>query len=154
MVEIIRVDSSHDIFRELTAELDADLNARYGEKQKELTQFNKIDKVDSVVIVIVNGKPAGCGCFREFNDSWVEIKRMYVRQEFRGTGISVRILNELENWARNEEYENAVLETGTKQLEAIRFYTKCGYVQVDNYGPYIGMLGCICMSKMLRANKV
>jgi hypothetical protein len=42
-----------------------------------------------------------------------------------------------------------VLETGTKQHEAIHLYINAGYSEIPNYGPYIGMENSICMKKMI-----
>lgn len=147
MVEVKWVDSLNSIFKELTNELDLDLRKRYGEKQDELDVFNRISESDPAIVVLVDGKPAGCGCFREFNCYTVEMKRFYVRPEFRGTGIALLILIELENLAKEKDYTGAILETGCKQLEALRFYSKTGYKRIENYGQYTGRSENICMGK-------
>ena len=93
--------------------------------------------------------PAGCGCFRYFAPETVEIKRMYVRPEFRGRGISRLILAELEKWAAELGYTKSVLETGNQQTEAIHLYHRFGYTEIPNYGNYEGTETSICMSKKL-----
>jgi putative acetyltransferase len=52
-------------------------------------------------------------------------------------------------WAKELNYNNAVLETGTKQHEAIRFYQREGYVIIENYGRYIGLDRIICKKRSL-----
>jgi len=47
-------------------------------------------------------------------------------------------------------FAKSVLETGVRQPEAIRFYTKLGCDKIDNYRQYIGNSNSICMSKELR----
>ena len=74
---------------------------------------------------------------------------MVVKPECRGNGIAKLILLELEKWAMEKGFTKSVLETGVKQPEAIRFYTKLGYVKTQNYGQYIGNENSICMSKKL-----
>ena len=43
----------------------------------------------------------------------------------------------------------ALLETGSGQPEAIALYKKLGYVQIENYEPYIGSEESVCMGKPL-----
>ena len=47
---------------------------------------------------------------------------VYVKPEFRGTGIANLVLTELETWAVEEGFVHAILETGINNPEAIRFY--------------------------------
>lgn len=74
---------------------------------------------------------------------------MFVTPSKRRTGVAAAILHELHTWAKELNYTHAVLETGTKQHEAIPFYQKEGYRIIDNYGQYIGMETSICMKKQL-----
>jgi GNAT superfamily N-acetyltransferase len=104
---------------------------------------------NTVVIGYIGSKPVGCGCFKVFNNNAIEIKRMVVRPESRGSGIAKLILSELEKWAIEKGFSVSVLETGIKQPEAIRFYTKLGYTRIDNYGQYKDNQNSICMSKAL-----
>ena len=74
---------------------------------------------------------------------------MFVNPDARGKCIATIILKELESWAAEQGYENAVLETGKKNPEAMALYQKQGYAVIDNYGPYINMPTSICFSKSL-----
>jgi putative acetyltransferase len=150
MSEIIRTNSDNPHFRQLIILLDEELTLRYGELQKHYAQFNHINFIDTVVLAFENEVPAGCGCFRFFAAETVEIKRMYVRPEFRGKGISRLILAELEKWASEKGYTKSVLETGNLQTEAIHLYHHFGYTEIPNYGKYEGTETSICMSKKLK----
>ncbi len=149
MAEIIRTNSENVHFRQLVVLLDGDLTSRYGELQKHYSRFNHIDFLDTVVIAYENEVPAGCGCFRYFAPETIEIKRMYVRPEFRGRGISRQLLTELEKWALEKGSKKSVLETGNQQAEAIHLYHNAGYTEIPNYGNYEGNETSICMSKKL-----
>ena len=149
MLEIIRTDSDSNIFRKLIIELDQELKEQYGSKQEFYDNFNKIEKCNTVVIARIDNKPTGCGCFKIYKNNGIEIKRMFVRKEYRGLGISKQILGALENWAKEYGYEYAILETGTKQLAAIGLYKNMSYDQIPNYGVYAGVETSICMKKEL-----
>jgi putative acetyltransferase len=47
-------------------------------------------------------------------------------------------------------FSGAILETGIRQIEAIKFYSKSGYQQIDNYGHYIGNSNRVCFYKNLQ----
>jgi GNAT superfamily N-acetyltransferase len=74
---------------------------------------------------------------------------MFVLPEMRGNHLAAQLLVELEKWAIEEGYSRAVLETGLRQVEAIRLYTRSGYTLTENYGQYIGMVDSICYRKEL-----
>ena len=82
-----RTDSSDPDFRLLITLLDKELNERYGElMQSTYDQHNHIIDINTVVIAYSNGEPAGCACFKKYDDTDAEIKRMFVKATERGTG--------------------------------------------------------------------
>jgi len=89
----------------------------------------------------------GCGAMREYTRDVIEIKRMFVRPEYRSQGIARRILSELEYWAKELNYSGCILETGKKQPEAIRLYQKSGYSLIPNYDQYEHVESSVCMKK-------
>jgi putative acetyltransferase len=149
MLMIIRTDSENEDFGELVRLLDKDLAIRDGADHSFYAQFNKIDAIKNVVVAYQNEFPVGCGAFKKYDEETVEIKRMFVRPEYRGKGIAGTVLTELENWAITLGFKFAVLETGKKQPEAIRLYEKSGYELIPNYGQYAGIENSVCMKKSL-----
>jgi GNAT superfamily N-acetyltransferase len=127
-----------------------ELNANYGELQAEYDKYNKIESIDTVIVAYSENIPVGCGCYKKYDAATVEIKRMFVNKANRGKGISKMIIKELENWAKENNYKSAVLETGLKQKEAISLYQRSGYQIIDNYGQYIGNSNSICIRKELK----
>ena len=75
---------------------------------------------------------------------------MFVHPEYRNKGIGLDILNELELWASELNYSEWILETGKKQPEAIKLYTKAGYQIIENYGQYENIENSVCMEKTIR----
>ncbi len=148
-ITVRRTDSDDPDFRELVAMLDVELAVRDGDEHSFYAQFNKIDMIRHAVVATMNEVAVGCGAFKPFEGATVEIKRMFVRPENRGCGVAVAVLNELERWAVEENYDSAVLETGFKQPEAIRLYEKSGYERIPNYGQYAGVENSVCMRKSL-----
>jgi GNAT superfamily N-acetyltransferase len=134
-------------FKELVALLDKDLRRRDGKDHSFYAQFNGIENLRNVIVCYVDGKPIGCGAFKAYGQRKVEIKRMFVRSAYRGQGIGIAILNELERWAAALHFSECILETGKKQPEAIRLYQKAGYSLIQNYGQYENVENSVCMAK-------
>ena len=147
MTEFYRCDGGDATFLQLTRALDEDLNARYGAQMEFYNAFNGTGGITTVIVALEDGVPAGCGCFKPFADDAVEMKRIFVRKEFRGRGISKEIMCLLEEWAHSAGFRRAVLETGTSQPEAIGLYESAGYRRIPNYEPYIGVGNSVCYEK-------
>jgi putative acetyltransferase len=145
-----RTTSESSDFQNLVRLLDADLKLRDGEDHAFYSQFNKIDKIKNAVVCYADDLPIGCGAFKEYDETSVEIKRMFVQPVFRGKGIAGTILKELELWAAEINYSVAVLETGKRQPEAIALYQKTGYTIIPNFGQYENIENSVCMKKEIR----
>lgn len=147
--ELIETDSRNNDFCELIKILDKDLEGRYGELQKQYEKHNKVDFIKNVVIVYKDKVPVACGAYKEFDTCSAEIKRVFVKKEFRNQGFARIIMNRLEELIKSSNYKYSILETGIKQHEAISLYKKVGYNVIENYGPYIGNSNSVCMKKVL-----
>lgn len=150
-VKIIRTDSDNSDFRSLVKELDLILSEKDGDMHSYYAQYNKLDKIKNVVVAFSADEPAGCGSVKKFSEDTMEVKRMYVKPEFRGKGYAKRILDELESWSAEMNYDFCILETGVRQTEAVRFYQREGYLLIPNYGQYEGLDLSICMKKRIRS---
>lgn len=148
-VKIIRTNSSDKDFQELVKELDKDLAIRDGEFHSFFTQYNKIDLIQHVIVAYLEEKPVGCGAIKHYSENTMEVKRMYVNSDFRGNRIAAKVLNELENWASELNYNRCILETGLKQPEAIALYERCNYQRIENYDQYKDVKESVCYEKIL-----
>ena len=146
-IKTTRTNSKNKDFINLVRELDAYLKITDEEEHDFYNQFNNIDVLKEVVVTYVSGIAVGCGAIKKFDNSAVEVKRMFVIKENRGTGVAQKLLVALENWARELGYRKCVLETGIRQIEAVKFYKKCTYKVIPNYGQYSGMKNSICLEK-------
>ncbi|WP_026463534.1 GNAT family N-acetyltransferase [Adhaeribacter aquaticus] len=149
MVKIKRTNSDDKDFQTLIYELDDDLQGRYNGGNYHYDININIDHLDTVVVAEINEVSIGCGCFKEIDKDTVEIKRMYVNPHYRYYGVASTVVDELEKWAKERNYKQAVLETGEQQPEAIKFFEKHGFRIIENFEPYVGLEGSICMGKHL-----
>jgi len=149
MLTFIRTNSIHQDFITLVHQLDVELAAIDGDEHDFYAQYNKIDKINHVVVAYENELPIACGAIKQFSKSAMEVKRMYTLASNRGKGVASEVLNELEKWAAEMNYSHCVLETGVRQPDAIRLYEKNGYLPVPNYGQYAGVENSRCFEKKL-----
>jgi putative acetyltransferase len=90
-----------------------------------------------------------CGALKHFDDSSAEIKRMYVKPTYRGRGLSKLILRQLEDYAKELNYQRLILETGLKQPEAMNLYIKFGYKPLECYGRHANDPDSRCFEKTI-----
>jgi len=83
-----------------------------------------------------NEVPAGCGGIKLFGTEYGEVKRMYVRPQFRGLGLGQLMLDHLAAYARARQTFTLRLETGIYQKEAIKLYERYGFARRGPFGEY------------------
>lgn len=146
-----RTGSDDKDFLFLVSCLDHELWVELKEDQATYDQYNIVADLKTVVVVYDNETPVACGCFKEIDRHTVEIKRMFVQKQYRGKGLSKTVLRELEQWAMEKKFHNAILETSIHFTAARRLYQTNGYKIIPNYGPYEKLEESVCMKKELKA---
>lgn len=148
-LKTVRTNSENKDFINLVKQLDAYLKITDGDEHDFYNQFNNIDVLKNVIVIYKNEVAVGCGAIKKYNSEAVEVKRMFVSLDERGKGIAQKTLTELEVWANELGYKKCVLETGKRQVEAVKFYHKCNYKVISNYGQYVAMENSICFEKLV-----
>lgn len=101
----------------------------------------------------VDGVPVACGGWRRRPNDTVEIKRMYVVESARGSGLARQLLAELERTASAAGARRVVLNTGYRQPEAIAFYLATGYERSDDrFGVYADVAGAQFFTKAVQTD--
>jgi len=83
-----------------------------------------------------DGVPAGCGGVQFFDLEYGELKRMFVRPQFRRLGLAKLMLEHLEAYSLEHNISLLRLETGIHQKEAIGLYERTGYQSRPPFGEY------------------
>jgi putative acetyltransferase len=88
------------------------------------------------VLLIARDKDAAAGCvaLRQLEASTGEMKRMYVRDAYRGTGLGRRLAVAVIDEAKRRKYGRVVLDTLPKLAPAIALYRDLGFRET---GPYL-----------------
>ena len=123
--------------RALISELEALLEPLYPRESRHGYSVEKlIAEAVAFFLIRHEGAPAGCGGIQMFGTEYAEVKRMYVRPQFRGLGLGKLMLNHLAEFAQDQGVGLLRLETGIYQQAAITLYERAGFKQIPAFGEY------------------
>ncbi|MFI2204403.1 GNAT family N-acetyltransferase [Streptomyces sp. NPDC020192] len=158
-MNIRRVRFDHPDAVKLNDEVQAEYAERYGDDgDATVLDAGDFDPPQGVYLIAYDefDRPVATGGWRSQDrneegneDGDAELKRMFVIAEMRGLGLARRMLTALEEDARTAGRVRMVLETGTKQPEAIALYTSSGYEPCVKFGYYRHHEESRCFAKRL-----
>ena len=161
-LEIRDVGYRHPDAGRLIAEVQAEYVVRYGGPDGAGISAGQFDPPDGRFAVgYCDGEPVVMGGWRRLPAEdpvtrWAapaaELKRMYVVQRMRGAGFARAMLAYLERTAAEQGIGWLLLETGSKQPEALALYQSSGYADVPPFGHYAGRVLARHLGKKLDQN--
>lgn len=86
-----------------------------------------------LLLAMVDDRLAGLACMRRIRDDIGEIKRMYVRKEYRGLGIGRTLMEKLIDEAREIGYPRIRLDSARFMNTAHALYRSNGFYEIDPY---------------------
>lgn len=149
MFEIIQAESDKDVnnarelFREYQAWLGLDLC--FQEFEDELrTLPSRYAMPEGRLLLAFSGEfAAGCIALRRLDETTCEMKRLFVRDDFRGSGLGNTLVNRLIADARQIGYSKMRLDTyPPKMAKAVKLYESHGFYPIPAYydNPHDGVL--------------
>ena len=108
-----------------------------------------------LLLAHVDGRLAGCVALRPFREGDAcELKRLFVRPEFRGQKVGKRLMDAVLREARSIGYRRMLLDTITGKMDkAIAMYREYGFREVPAYGSH-PLDGTICMELSLASTPI
>ncbi|MET1038329.1 MAG: GNAT family N-acetyltransferase [Aeromicrobium sp.] len=110
------------------------------------------ESIIATFVAYADDVPVGHACLRRLDGPMtgdVEMKRLFVRPESRGSGAADELLRAVEQAARDEGMPRIVIHTGERQHAALAFYGRRGYTPIPVYPPYEAITYSRCFEKML-----
>ncbi|MCP2337285.1 GNAT family N-acetyltransferase [Actinomadura rupiterrae] len=124
----------HPDARHLTAELYREQFDRYGFADAPDDPSDDFTPPSGLFLVAYEDeKPCACGGIHTHAPGVAEIKKLYVAPTHRRSGLGRRVLTALEDAARANGAKRIVLETGSRNVEALALYTRAGYHPIPAY---------------------
>lgn len=145
MIEILQAETADQIeetrklFREYEKWLGLDLCFQGFEEELSCLPKKYAKPDGRLYLVLVNAKTAGCIALRKLERNVCEMKRLYVRDEFRGLGLGKKLVEKLIGEARLIGYEKMRLDTlPDKMSKAMKLYKSHGFAEIPSYydNPY------------------
>jgi GNAT superfamily N-acetyltransferase len=132
----VSVDDPRSI--ELIGEVQEVYRRLYGSEDDSPMSSAEFESPSGTFLVAMDAKghPIGCVGLRRHEEHVAEIKRMYVRPDYRRQGYARALLVAAEDGARRLGYTAIVLETGQVQPEAMALYEGHGYHPIPGFGHY------------------
>ncbi|HWE32105.1 MAG TPA: bifunctional helix-turn-helix transcriptional regulator/GNAT family N-acetyltransferase [Solirubrobacteraceae bacterium] len=140
-VEILPVDPEDPDARYCLAEYAADLNARSTSPERRFDPQTGATAHPHEVrppagqffVAYLHGEPIGCGAVKHHADAPAELKRMWIAPRARGLGQGRRLLETLEQCAREGGAPVGHIETSAVSTEALAMYRSAGWVEVEQF---------------------
>ena len=133
------IETARVLFREYSDWLQVDLCFQNFEQELAELPGDYAPPAGRLWLAWINQDIAGCIAMRSIGDGICEMKRLYVRPEFRGQGLGRLLAEKLIDEARKIGYRKMRLDTLPGQMDqAISMYRKLGFREIKRYynNPY------------------
>jgi ribosomal protein S18 acetylase RimI-like enzyme len=127
------VEEVRAIFKEYADWLGVDLCFQDFERELAELPGNYAPPSGRLLLAIEGDKIAGCVALRKWGTGACEMKRLYVRDAFRGKGLGRTLATMVINEARKIGYKWMRLDTLPSMIGANRLYESLGFVEIEPY---------------------
>lgn len=124
---------------ELFSEHDDYMIEFLGDDKWCYTRYSENENIENVWIVYNDSLPIGCIAYRKKADGMGEVKRMFIRSDYRGKGIAKELLKTVECHAKKQGCHTLFLDTRITLEPAVSIYRSFGFNIIFQQGLYIQM---------------
>jgi putative acetyltransferase len=124
---------ARDLFQEYARALGIDLEYQGFAAELAALPAPYMPPRGALVIAYVDGEAAGCAALRPLSDGAAEMKRLYVRPDYRNIGLGNQLINAIIDAARRATFHTLRLDTLPSMSSAQALYHKLGFVETEPY---------------------
>ena len=129
-----RIEAVRELFLEYARSLS--FNLCFQSFEKELAELPGDYAFPSGVLLLAlsDDQPAGCVALHRLEEGICEMKRLFVRPQFRGAAIGSQLVRRLIECALAMGYTHMRLDTVAEEMQdALRMYRRLGFVEIEPY---------------------
>lgn len=138
-MKIISMNVGDEAVLKLFSEHDDYMIDFLGDDKWCYTRYNESENIQNVWGVYIDNLLAGCVAYKEKSEGVGEVKRLFVREEYRGNGVSKLLLKTVECFAKEQGCHALFLDTRITLEPAVSVYRAFGFDVVFQQGLYIQM---------------
>lgn len=127
------IEATRLMFREYADLLGVDLCFQGFQAELDALPGKYAPPGGTLLIAVHDGAPAGCVAVRDLEDRVCEMKRLFVRPEFRGFGLGRQLASAAITSSRELGYSIMRLDTLDRLTEAMRLYERLGFRRIPAY---------------------
>ncbi|HLM61641.1 MAG TPA: GNAT family N-acetyltransferase [Pyrinomonadaceae bacterium] len=134
-----QIEEIRRLFREYERWLGLDLCFQNFEQELADLPGKYVEPTGRLFLICVENKAAGCIALRKIDDEVCEMKRLYVREDFRGSNFGKQLIERLIKDAKEIGYKKMRLDTLPEKMpRAVKLYESYGFRQIKPYydNPY------------------
>jgi len=141
-------EEGKELFREYAKSLGVDLSFQDFEKELKTIDQQYRQPDGGLIVAFKDEQPVGCAGIRKLDGEITELKRMYVKAEYRGFRIGVGLLKHSMKLAAELGYKKMRLDTLKNMTKAQSLYQSFGFYEIPSYR-FNPLEGTIYMEKNL-----
>ena len=145
-------ETGKELFEEYAHSLNVDLSFQNFSKELDTINLQYNEPSGGLLLAFYDELPIGCAGIRRLDNDTAELKRMYVKDKYRGLKIGFELLQHSIELARSLEYKKLRLDTLAGMTNAQQLYQSFGFYEIQSYR-YNPLAGTIYMEKDLLFTK-
>lgn len=127
------LDAVRELFTEYADSLDFDLDFQDFQTELDSLPGKYAPPGGTILLALSDGNTAGCVAMRSLSTDISEMKRLFVRPQYRGSRIGKELALAIINQARSAGYSAMRLDTIDTMWAAISLYRSIGFREIPSY---------------------
>jgi putative acetyltransferase len=141
-------ENGKKLFEEYALSLNVDLSFQNFSKELETIREQYAEPSGALLLACDGEAYVGCSGVRKFDEETAELKRMYVKNEYRGYQIGINLLQRSIELAKQLGYKKIRLDTLESMAKAQQLYSSFGFYEIPAYR-FNPLPGTVYMEKKL-----